>query len=103
MKRLDVVFSHSAARDLDDIFHYIWKASRNPGIARAYVERIEERCHRIGNAPLGGRQRDDLAKGLRLTPFEKRAVIAYFVEDGQVVISNVFYGGKDYEALFLAE
>jgi toxin ParE1/3/4 len=33
-------------------------------------------------------------------PFEHSAVIAYKVEEGAVRITNVFYGGRDYEALF---
>jgi toxin ParE1/3/4 len=64
------------------------------------VERIRTRCEKIGNAPHGGRQRDDLAPGLRLVPFEHSAVIAYVVEDAQVRVTNIFYGGRDYEALF---
>jgi toxin ParE1/3/4 len=31
------------------------------------------------------------------------AVIAYTVEDRRVRIGNVFYGGRDYEALFRGE
>jgi toxin ParE1/3/4 len=33
-------------------------------------------------------------------PFEHSAVIAYVVEDAQVRVTNIFYGGRDYEALF---
>ncbi len=33
-------------------------------------------------------------------PFEHSAVIAYQVEDDRVRITNIFYGGKDYEALY---
>lgn len=36
---------------------------------------------------------------LRTVPFERSAVIAYLVSDS-VEILNVFYGGKDYEALY---
>ena len=38
--------------------------------------------------------------GLRTAPFEKRAVIAYLTADDTVDIINVFYGGRDYEALW---
>jgi toxin ParE1/3/4 len=44
--------------------------------------------------------RDDLKPGLRTVPFEHSAVIAYTVEDRRVRITNIFYGGRDYEALF---
>jgi toxin ParE1/3/4 len=33
-------------------------------------------------------------------PFERSAVIAYLVDDHQVRVTNVFYGGRDYEALY---
>ena len=49
---------------------------------------------------MGGTARDDLRPGLRIFPFEHSAVIAYLVEGGQVCIANVFYGGRDYEALY---
>jgi toxin ParE1/3/4 len=64
------------------------------------VTRIIERCQRIGIVPHGGRSRDDLAAGLRTVPFERRAVIDYRVTDEIVEITNVFYGGRDYEALY---
>ena len=49
---------------------------------------------------MGGVARDDLQPDLRTVPFEHSAVIAYVVEDDQVSVTNVFYGGRDYEALY---
>ncbi len=43
--------------------------------------------------------RDDLDEGLRITGFERRAVIAWKVEGDTVRITNIFYGGRDYEAV----
>jgi toxin ParE1/3/4 len=40
-----------------------------------------------------------LEPGLRTIPFERRAVIAYRVTNA-VEITNIFYGGRDYEALY---
>jgi len=53
--------------------------------------------------PLGGRSRDVLYPGLRTVPFERAAVIAYLVRDGWIEVTNVFYGGRDYEALYREE
>ncbi len=39
--------------------------------------------------------------GLGMVPFDKRAMIAYTVEDDVVRISNVFWAGQDYEAFYL--
>lgn len=49
--------------------------------------------------PHGGRPRDDMAPGLRTVPFERVAVVAYLVEDDLVRFTDVFYGGRDFEAL----
>jgi toxin ParE1/3/4 len=32
--------------------------------------------------------------------FERRAVIAYSIDNNIVRITNIFYGGRDYEALY---
>ena len=35
--------------------------------------------------------------GLRIIGFERRITIAFTVDDSQVTILRVFYGGKDWE------
>jgi plasmid stabilization system protein ParE len=47
--------------------------------------------------PLRGAQRDDIRPGLRITNYKGRTVIAFAVDDRQVSIIGVFYGGQDYE------
>ncbi len=100
MQRLAVVYRAEALDDLRGIYDAIWELSRNAVTARGFVERIMARCRKIGDAPRGGRLRDDLAVGLRTVPFEHSAVIAYVVQDDQVQITNIFYGGRDFEALY---
>ena len=102
MRRLKVRYRSEAIADLDWIFDAILRVSANQITAERFVRRILARCRRIGNAPYGGRPRDDLEPGLRTVPFERRAVIAYRVTDA-VEITNVFYGGRDYEALYRNE
>jgi toxin ParE1/3/4 len=99
MRRLKVHYRPEAIADLDGIFDAILRVSANQITAERFVGRILARCGRIGNAPHGGRPRDDLEPGLRTVPFERSAVIAYRVTD-VVEITNVFYGGRDYEALY---
>jgi toxin ParE1/3/4 len=41
-----------------------------------------------------------LAPGLRTVPFEHSAVITYRVEPNRVLVTNVVYGGQDFEAFF---
>lgn len=63
------------------------------------MQAAETRCDRIGDAPHGGRPRDDLEPGLRSGPFEPSAVIADRVDSDRVRITHGFYGGRDLEAL----
>ncbi|WP_296738545.1 type II toxin-antitoxin system RelE/ParE family toxin [Mesorhizobium sp.] len=99
IQRLAVVLSQEAISDLEAIAAYIFESSRSQSTANGFVDRIEDRCRSIGNAPRGGRLRDDILPGLRTVPFEHSAVIAYVIENDLVHIVNIFYGGRDYEAL----
>ena len=100
MLRLKVRFQEEATLDLEQIYRWVYRASASPAVALGFVERIRARCHRIGNAPYGGIARDDLEPGLRTVPFEHTAIIAYRVESDCVRVTNVFYGGRDYETLY---
>ncbi|MFL9827051.1 type II toxin-antitoxin system RelE/ParE family toxin [Rhodoplanes sp. SY1] len=100
MRRLKVRYRPEALADLEDIFRVVLHLSSNQITAERFVDRIRRRCRRIGNVPLGSRARDDLEPGLRTAPFEHSAVIAYTVEDDCVRIVNIFYSGRDYEALY---
>jgi toxin ParE1/3/4 len=100
MRRLRVVLREEAVADLADIYNHIARVGGSHVTAIGFVRRIKARCQRIGNVPMGGIARDDLQAGLRTVPFEHSAVIAYVIEDDQVNVTNVFYGGRDYEALY---
>jgi toxin ParE1/3/4 len=100
MRRLEVVFRSEAELDLLQIYHWIYEARRDPDVANRFLDRLVSRCERIGDAPHGGRPRNDLAPRLRTVSFERSAVIAYRVDGDQVEIVNVFYGGRNFEALF---
>jgi toxin ParE1/3/4 len=99
MRRLEVVWRPDALLDLEDIYSFVFKASRSHATSEKFVRRIMARADRVGDAPLGGRPRDDLSPGLRTVPFDTVAVIAYRVGE-TIEIVGVFYGGRDYEALY---
>ncbi|WP_353641271.1 type II toxin-antitoxin system RelE/ParE family toxin [Mesorhizobium sp. WSM2239] len=99
MKRLPIRWSSTARADVSALVDYIAISSGSALVALRYVDRIQARCEKIGDAPRGGRPRDDLMPGLRTVPFEQSAVIAYVIEDNKVRITNVFYGGRDFEAI----
>ncbi|AZN99536.1 type II toxin-antitoxin system RelE/ParE family toxin [Mesorhizobium sp. M9A.F.Ca.ET.002.03.1.2] len=99
IQRLAVVLSEGAIADLDSIVTHILDRGGSESVANSFVDRIKVRCGNIGNAPRGGRMRNDIVPGLRTVPFEHSAVIAYIVDDNFVHIVNIFYGGRDYETL----
>lgn len=100
VRAVRVTFRPEAVRDLTDIFHFVLELSQSAIVARGFVSRIRRRCVDIGNVPFGGRPRDDLEPGLRTIAFERSAVIAYKIEDDSVRITNIFYGGRNFEALY---
>jgi plasmid stabilization system protein ParE len=44
--------------------------------------------------------RDDIRPGLRVVGFERRATIAFRVEDDRVTILRIFHGGRDWQGSF---
>jgi toxin ParE1/3/4 len=100
MRRLEVRFRESAQTDLDDIFQFVLAQSLSIAVADRFTDRLIGACERIGDAPLGGRPRDDLEPGLRTSSFERRAVIAYKVLSDEVAITNIFYAGRDIAAFY---
>ena len=54
----------------------------------------------LATFPQRGTKRDDLAPGIRIIGFERRATIAFRVEDDTVRIVRIFYGGRNYETYF---
>jgi toxin ParE1/3/4 len=103
IRRLEVEYRQSARDDLADIFSFLVENGASPDVALKFVLRIEDRCQKIGDAPRGGRPRNDLRPGLRTIPFEHSAVVAYVIEQDVVWVTNIFYGGRDFEALLRVE
>ena len=98
MKRL-VVLEWEAQEDLIELYAYIAERS-GERIATGYVERIQSWCDSLETFPERGVLRDDLSKGLRLAGFERRATIAFRVEERQITVFRILYGGQDVEEVF---
>ncbi|MGF9562214.1 type II toxin-antitoxin system RelE/ParE family toxin [Neorhizobium sp. JUb45] len=99
MKRLPIQYRPTAKDDIEAVFIYVLETSQRFSIAQRLVDRLMARCESIGNAPLGGVARPDLGNGIRMVPFENRAVILYRVVEETVEITNVFFKGRDYRAI----
>lgn len=91
-----VVFSPEAEDQLAELYRYIATAA-SPGIAERYVNAIIAYCETLNTFPLRGAKRDDIRPALRITNYKVRTVIAFAVDERQVSIVGVFYGGQDYE------
>lgn len=99
MKRREVRYQESAVEGLQDIYLYPISKGASARSPRAYVNRIRESCSRMRDVPEGGRPRDDLAPGLRIWAFERRAIITDRLEPDALVIERVLYGGRDIDGL----
>ncbi|MGI2906148.1 type II toxin-antitoxin system RelE/ParE family toxin [Tolypothrix sp. VBCCA 56010] len=67
--------------------------------AERFINDIIEFCEGLSTFPERGTKRDDLRKNLRTIGYERRATIAFAVQDDRVIIHGVFYGGQDYDAV----
>lgn len=105
MKHYDVYLTPDAIGDLSSIYEYIADKSGYPEIAWAYIEKLRSKCQDLQTAPLRGQRRDDLRENLRIVAIDKMAVAAFEVneEKRSVTVLNIFYGGRDYEAIMREE
>ena len=101
MKTYQVYLMPDAIKDLEQIYEYISTESGFPERAWAFIEKFRLKCQKLETAPLRGQQRNDLMKNLRIYPLNKKTVVAFVVDEKQqaVRILNIFYGGRDYEAI----
>ena len=96
---MQVIFTPRAERHIDSLHVYI-STHASEQRADGYVGRIVAFCKGLATFPLRGVQRDDLLPGLRVTGFERRVTIAFVVTANAVLIEGIFYGGRDFEAVF---
>ena len=94
---LSLVYRHLALADLDAIYDYI--EPDNPRRAASFVQDIRDRCRPLCVHPQLGRARDDLRSGIRILPMLGRVVVAYRITPSAILVTRVFYGGQDYEAI----
>jgi len=101
MKNYRVVFTPDAESDLIAIYDYIAVEKGMPEVAWAYIQKLRASCHALTNAPIRGRERNDLRLGLRVLSLTKNTIAAFEVNETEqiVTILNLFHGGKDYDAI----
>lgn len=101
MKKYSVVFTPDAESNIEDIYDYIALDKGVPDVAITYIRKLRDACYKLEYAPIRGRDRRDIRKGLRVIPLDKSAVAAFEVDEivQVVTILGVFCGGQDYETI----
>jgi len=97
VKQYSVIFTPEARDQLVSLYQFISVAA-SPEVAERYTNAIVTYCESLHSFPLRGTCRDDVRVGLRITNYKKRAVIAFAVNENQVSIIGIYYGGQDYES-----
>ena len=99
---MQVIFTPRAEGRLIALHRYITDHGSERR-ADGYIARIVDFCNGFATFPLRGQVRNDLLEGLRTIGFERRVTIAFVVTADTVLIEGVFYGGQDFDAVFLGD
>jgi plasmid stabilization system protein ParE len=89
-----VAFSPEAIQDFNDQYGYIVS---DAGVLRArnYVGKLYDYCLSFETFPERGMRRDDIAPGLRIVGYRRRATIAFRIDGAEVTIVRVFHHGRN--------
>jgi toxin ParE1/3/4 len=89
--------SARAETDLIEIWTSI--AGDDPSAADRLLDRIEQVCALLATHPHAGKQRDDLAPGLRFYPVGNHLVF-YVPRDDGIAVTRILHGARDYRQEF---
>lgn len=93
-----IVFTPEARDQLNDLHDYIAMAA-DTEIAARFTHGIIDHIAALSEFPERGAPRGDLRPGLRTVAWRRRVTIAFMVEESDVVVIGIFYGGRDFETL----
>lgn len=93
-----IVFTPEARDQLDHLHAYI-SAAADVKTASGFTDGIIDHIAGLSEFPKRGTPRDDLRPGLRTLAWRRRVTIAFMVEETDVVVIGIFYGGRDFESL----
>jgi toxin ParE1/3/4 len=102
VKQYGIVWRAQARDDLLALYEWIAEQA-DPDTAFEYTSQIEAHATKLANFPERGTPRDDLAPGVRTTPYRRRTVIAYRVLDDAVEILAIAHAGRDLGRVFKDE
>lgn len=93
-----VTYAPEAEAQLVALYRYIAREASSD-IAKRYTDAIVERCEKLDSFPRRGTPRDDIRPGLRTVSFRRNVKIAYKVNEDDVAILGIFFGGQDFETI----
>ena len=93
-----VIISEAALEDLYDVYRWV-AMEAGLEIADGYYQRLEARLYGLDHFPNRGAPREDLGRGIRAVPFERRIIILYRVEKRSVVIQRVVNSARELSLL----
>jgi plasmid stabilization system protein ParE len=93
-----IVFTPEARDQLGHLHSYIASAA-DAEIASRFANGILDHIATLNEFPERGTPRGDLRPGMRTLAWRRRVTIAFVVEDRDVVVIGIFYGGRDFETL----
>jgi plasmid stabilization system protein ParE len=97
-----IVFTREARDQLDQLYTYISAAS-DVETASRFVNGIIDHIATLEEFPKRGTPRVDICSDLRTLSWRRRVTIAFVVEQLDVVVIGIFYGGRDFETLLKDE
>lgn len=97
-----IVFRPEAELELSELYDFVTEQG-GPDRAWRYVSGIRQMIFGLAEFPKRGTERTEMLPGLRIIGFKRSASIAFVVQDTEVVILGVFYGGRNITADLLEE
>ncbi|MFN3720570.1 MAG: type II toxin-antitoxin system RelE/ParE family toxin [Rhizobium rhizophilum] len=89
-----VVFSPKAIADIAEVLDFLLPLAGERA-ARRFVDDLVDHCHGFATFPERGLSRADLAPGLRIVGYRRRASIAFLVQNETITIMRIFYAGRE--------
>ena len=89
-----VFFHPRAQRELSELHDYIFEQG-NPRQAAGFVAEIRDYCLGFSTFPERGMVRDDIEPGVRIVGFRRRVSIVFTVQESEVWILGIYYGGRN--------
>lgn len=102
MKQYRVVWRPKARNDLLALYEWIAEQA-DPDTAFEYASKIEAHAATLATFPERGTPRDNLAAGVRTSPYRRRTVIAYRALKDEVEILAIAHAGRDLGRVFEEE